>query len=186
MARPREFETDEVLDAAMRVFSTYGFAGASVSLLQEATGLSRASLYGAFGDKEGLYRAALGLYTARMRAAITKRHPDYPPLRAYLLASLDVACDGTGCLVAQSNDEIENLPAQARADICSAISSTRAFVRETVAEAQQKGEIAAHHDPDLITGMILVFQRGLSSLSRQISDREELDRQVEGFLQLLR
>jgi hypothetical protein len=121
-----------------------------------------------------------------VRAAITRRHPDHPPLRAYLFASLDVACDGTGCLVAQSNDEIENLPAQARADICSAIGATRALVRETVAEAQQTGEIAKHHDPELITGMVLVFQRGLSGLARQGMRREELDAQVEGFLQLMR
>jgi AcrR family transcriptional regulator len=175
-----------VLDAAMRVFATHGFAGASVSLLQEATGLSRASLYGAFGDKEGLYRATLGLYISRVRAAIVARHPGHPPLHAYLLASLDVACDGTGCLVAQSNDEIENLPPQARADICQAIGATRALVRETVAEAQHNGEIAAHHDPELITGMVLTFQRGLSGVARQGTGREELDQQVEGFLALMR
>lgn len=186
MARPREFEADEVLDTAMRVFAEHGFAGTSVSTLQEATGLSRASLYGAFGDKEGLFRAVLEAYRAKVRSAIATRRAHHPPLRAYLLASLDAACNGTGCLVAQSNDELENLPEQAKADICGALANTRALVRETVESAMREGEISSQHDPELICGMVLVFQRGLAGLARQGTSAEELEQQVEGFLRLMR
>ena len=62
MARPREFDEDHVIDAAMRCFWQKGFHGATVSDLEEATGISRISLYNAFRDKEGLYLAAQQRY----------------------------------------------------------------------------------------------------------------------------
>ena len=42
------------------VFNMYGFDGATLSLLQEATGLTKGSLYGNFADKEEIAREAFG------------------------------------------------------------------------------------------------------------------------------
>lgn len=53
--RPREFITSEVLDRVRDVFLAKGFAAASLDELCAAAGLSRPSLYAAFGDKEQLY-----------------------------------------------------------------------------------------------------------------------------------
>jgi AcrR family transcriptional regulator len=55
MARPREFDEDEVLAAALRVFWEKGYESAALSDLLEATGLTKSSLYKAFGSKEGLF-----------------------------------------------------------------------------------------------------------------------------------
>lgn len=176
-----------MVDAAWRVFAEHGFAGTSISALLEATGLSRASLYGAFGDKEGLFRAALDAYGARIDRALSARQAVLPPLHAFLLANLDVTCDkGLGCLVGQASDELENLPEQTKSGISSTLTRTRVRVREIVEQAQQQGEIAAHLDPGLIAGMVLVFQRGLAGASKQELSREELDRQVACFLQMMR
>ena len=62
MARPREFDQEEVLAAAMRLFWQRGYDGTSLEDLDRATGLNRGSLYNAFGDKRGLYLAALDHY----------------------------------------------------------------------------------------------------------------------------
>jgi AcrR family transcriptional regulator len=67
--RPREFDTDEALDKAMMVFWQQGFEGASLSDLTEAMGISRPSLYAAFGNKEELFRRALGRYVETGPAA---------------------------------------------------------------------------------------------------------------------
>ncbi|MDP1555894.1 MAG: TetR/AcrR family transcriptional regulator [Hyphomonas sp.] len=64
MARPREFDTDAALDAAIGVFRERGFAGSSAGDLTRAMGIGRQSLYDTFGDKAQLYRAALARYTA--------------------------------------------------------------------------------------------------------------------------
>ena len=56
--RPREFDAEETVDRAMRTFWRRGYRAVSMTDLTEATGLGRASLYGAFGDKDALFRQA--------------------------------------------------------------------------------------------------------------------------------
>ena len=64
MGRPREFDTDAALEKAMRLFWAKGYEGTSVGDLTETLGISRPSLYAAFGDKQSLFRAALERYAA--------------------------------------------------------------------------------------------------------------------------
>ena len=64
MGRPREFDTDAALEKAMRLFWAKGYEGTSVADLTDALGISRPSLYAAFGDKQSLFRAALERYAA--------------------------------------------------------------------------------------------------------------------------
>ena len=64
MGRPRAFVEHEVLDAAMHVFWRHGYEASSIAELRGATGLSAASLYGAFGSKEGLFERAIEHYIA--------------------------------------------------------------------------------------------------------------------------
>jgi len=67
--RPREFEPDVVLAAALRTFVARGYAGASIADLTEAMRISRPSLYHCFGSKEGLFKQALALHA--------RKHLDY-------------------------------------------------------------------------------------------------------------
>jgi len=60
--RPREFCVDGALAKALRVFWTKGYEGASLNDLTEAMGITRPSLYAAFGNKESLFRKALDVY----------------------------------------------------------------------------------------------------------------------------
>ncbi|KFC62009.1 putative transcriptional regulator, TetR family [Devosia sp. LC5] len=60
--RPRQFDSDAALVAAMRVFWRHGYAGASIGTLVAAMGVSRATLYASFGDKEDLFRKVMDLY----------------------------------------------------------------------------------------------------------------------------
>lgn len=55
MARPREFDEDEVLQVALRLFWEKGYEGTSLSDLMEAMKLTKSSLYKAFGSKEALF-----------------------------------------------------------------------------------------------------------------------------------
>ena len=62
MARPREFDEEAVLDAAVQCFWAHGYEATSVRDLIEKTGITGASLYNAFGDKRTLYQRALDHY----------------------------------------------------------------------------------------------------------------------------
>lgn len=62
MARPREFDTDAALRAMTALFWEHGYEGTSMHDIERGTGLRKQSLYRAFGDKRGMYLAALAAY----------------------------------------------------------------------------------------------------------------------------
>ena len=70
--RPREFCVDQALAKALRVFWEKGYDGTSLNDLTEAMGITRPSLYAAFGNKESLFRKALDLYETEKLAYIRR------------------------------------------------------------------------------------------------------------------
>jgi AcrR family transcriptional regulator len=62
IGRPRGFDRDAALEAAMLLFWRKGFAATSMSDLCDAMGISSPSLYAAFGSKEALYLEAVEYY----------------------------------------------------------------------------------------------------------------------------
>ncbi|WP_342428672.1 TetR/AcrR family transcriptional regulator [Paenibacillus sp. FSL L8-0158] len=73
MVRPREFDEDQALDAAMRIFWEKGFEATSLSDLTFKMGIQRPSIYAAFGDKKQLFEAALRKYTQSHAAYVRSR-----------------------------------------------------------------------------------------------------------------
>jgi AcrR family transcriptional regulator len=71
MGRPREFDRDTALEEAMRLFWAKGYEGTSVADLTNTLGISRPSLYAAFGDKQSLFGAALERYAVGPAAYVT-------------------------------------------------------------------------------------------------------------------
>lgn len=80
MSRERKFSEPEVLERLTDAFSAHGYAGASLAVLQEATGLGKQSLYNSFGDKQSMYLQAIdcavkraGYVAANVKAAANGR-----------------------------------------------------------------------------------------------------------------
>ncbi len=67
--RPRTFNKDEALRSILNVFWKKGFAATSLDDLSAATGLSRPSLYAAYGGKSDMYLSALAAFGSQMEAA---------------------------------------------------------------------------------------------------------------------
>jgi AcrR family transcriptional regulator len=91
IGRPREFDIDKALERAMALFWRQGYEGTSLADLTRELGLTRPSLYAAFGSKEGLFLKALDLYETRAgyrQAALTAS-----TAAAYARALLEGAAD---------------------------------------------------------------------------------------------
>src|ERR1700758_1918688 len=82
MPRPREFDEEVVLDAAVECFWNRGYEATSVRDLIEMTGLTGASLYNAFGDKRALFRTALDHYVEGSIGERIRRCEALPPREA--------------------------------------------------------------------------------------------------------
>ena len=81
MGRTRTFDESDATRSALGVFWGHGFDGAAVPDLERATGLSRSSIYHAFGSKRGLFDAAVSAYLDQVV------RPRLAPLRADVVAS---------------------------------------------------------------------------------------------------
>ncbi|TYB46605.1 TetR/AcrR family transcriptional regulator [Actinomadura chibensis] len=112
MARPRKFEEDRALDAAMRAFWTDGYEATSTQELCEATGLGRSSIYNTFRSKRDLFEKALVHYmdtrTAQLIEALEDgRRPVRERLRTVLEWTVEPEPDDpVGCLVVNTMVEL--------------------------------------------------------------------------------
>lgn len=72
MPRPRAFNRDEVIERAIRLFGERGYEATSIRELVEGTGISSSSMYETFGDKRGVFLAALERFCEQERAGIAR------------------------------------------------------------------------------------------------------------------
>src|SRR5690349_6937618 len=105
MARPKAFNEDDALAAAMEVFWRLGYERASLELLLEAMDISKQSLYDTFGDKRALYLRALEQYRAQTQDAMRAMFASVRKIRdgfSRLLLSLAAETEdqhARGCLL---------------------------------------------------------------------------------------
>ncbi|MFI7606358.1 TetR/AcrR family transcriptional regulator [Micromonospora sp. NPDC049366] len=105
--RPREFDIDEALERAMQVFWARGYDGTSLTDLTGAMGITKSSMYAAFGNKEQLFRKAVQRYAEGPASYVTRALRE-PTARAVAEAFLRGAVRTTtspgrptGCLSVQ-------------------------------------------------------------------------------------
>ena len=85
MARPSEYDLDQVLNQVMEVFWKNGYEGTSVGELVEASKLNTRSMYNLFGDKKGLFHSSLDHYREKFlnsRIEILKKKPGLEGVQA--------------------------------------------------------------------------------------------------------
>ncbi|WP_066698356.1 TetR/AcrR family transcriptional regulator [Sphingobium amiense] len=188
MARPREFDSDQALDEAIAVFGAHGFEGTSAQMLVEAMGIGRQSLYGAFGDKWQLYRAAVRRYgqgeIASHLDALRSGAKAIDGIEAMLrrvVATADQPCLGVGsiCEFGRSRPDLTEIRTALGKPLADALAGR-------VAEAQQDGDIAATLDPGQVAGFLVGCIAGVGIAGRAGADRAALDAQADLALRALR
>lgn len=174
--RPRTFDPDEALHRALMVFWDRGYEGASMTALQEATGLTAPQLYRAFESKDHLFERAVRLYQDEYGFGI---QPDVPLAQA-VIEYLDRAAreftaePGLGCLVstgllATGHD------AQAAAAICRAERDhALTGLRQRITDAIARGELPETADVEGLSRTIGALIQGMSVQARDGAEYEEL------------
>ncbi len=182
--RPRAFDKDEVLDRALAVFWKHGFQDASLHELTEAMGLSKPSLYAAFGDKEALYLKALERYSAglleRHAAALDDEPNARLAVRAFLrsLAAMltDPALPG-GCFIINGTADCggSTIPASVEMALRNALQASETLVLRRLLRAQTDGHLPAHAQPQALAVMFGALIAGLAVQAKSGVPRAKLD-----------
>jgi TetR/AcrR family transcriptional regulator, copper-responsive repressor len=182
--RPRAFDADLALDRAVEVFWKHGFQGASLHELTEAMGLSKPSLYAAFGDKEALYLKTLDRYVkllvARHAAALNDEADGRRAVERFLrsLATMlaDPALPG-GCFIINGTADCggSTIPASVEMALREALQATDTMLRSRLQRAQRDGELPADQQPASLAGMFSALVAGLAVLAKSGAPASKLN-----------
>lgn len=192
--RPKEFDPEQIADAAMQVFWQRGYAATSIQDLVEGTGLSRSSLYNAFDSKHGLYTCALKRYQERSNANIALLAQDAPAkelVRQLLLRIVDDELDDTqrlGCLAANAALEVAGQDPEVAELVAQNFRRVEAALERVLRRGQEQGDIDPDKNPRALASFVVCTVQGLRVLGKgSAADerRERLSNVLEVVLQSL-
>jgi AcrR family transcriptional regulator len=187
--RPREFCVDHALAEALRVFWEKGYEGASLTDLTEAMGITRPSLYAAFGNKESLFRKALDLYEREKMAYIaealakpTAREVAETMLRGALA---NVTGEGPhGCMRVIASVACGDESQSIRCEIMERTKAGKHSIVGRFERAKAEGDLPAHVDPEGLTRVLISYLQGISIQANMGEPREELEKLIDTALTL--
>lgn len=171
--RPRGFDRDAALVAAMRTFWKLGYEGASMAELTGAMGINSPSLYAAFGSKEGLFQESLRLYLETEDSQTKANLFGAPTTRDGIAAMLrhsarSLARPGLphGCMLILGDTNSSAQSGGVRQSLCNWRRQIQANFEERLRRGIKDGDVPAGTDVGKIASFYLTVLQGLSLQAR--------------------
>jgi AcrR family transcriptional regulator len=185
IGRPREFDVDEALEQAMQVFWERGYEGASLVDLTAAMGITKTSMYAAFGNKEQLFRKAVERYAAGPAQYATHALEE-PTARAVFEAFLRGAVQTTtspegpgGCMSVQGALASGAASRPARDLLTGWRTLTGLRLEERFRRAVDDGDLAGDSDPGQLARFTMTVAFGIAVQAAGGLGREPLEDVVD-------
>lgn len=194
VGRPREFDEEQVLEAAMRAFWANGYESTSLADLVSVTGLHKGSLYQAFGDKHSLFIQSLNRYLTDVRhhknEALANAKSPLSGVRDVLHGFIDKSesDDGcpAGCMAVKTLVELAPHDPEVQKIMDGHQQGMQQSMQTQLEKAQKVGELAADKSPEMITYLLMIFMNGLATWANSGGSAEEghalLDTQLDALL----
>ncbi|MCH9681647.1 MAG: TetR/AcrR family transcriptional regulator [Deltaproteobacteria bacterium] len=167
MPRPREFDTEHALDAAVALVWKQGYAGTSVRQLCEAMEINPGSFYAAFDSKDAFFRRVLARY---VEVQLPKLRPQPAAIRRWFRMITASSRRGQGCLLVNAAVESPGLDPDSQAEVSARLGGLEAFFVRCLGEHPH----AKAHAELLVATVVSihVMSRGGSSMAklRRIAD----------------
>jgi AcrR family transcriptional regulator len=191
--RPRAYDPDVALAKATETFWAQGFAGASLDDLSAATGMNRPSLYGAFGDKQTLFKAALDRYMDSSRAAMIEAFRGGGTLREVLTRIYHTALGfylsddmgGRGCFLASAGLGQALVDSDVRQVVADGLHELDRGVEGLLQRRQAKGELPSTVDAVALGRVASMMMNALSVRARAGETREQLEATIPVMVDLI-
>lgn len=177
--RPRSFDRDAALAAAMDVFWEKGFEATSITDLTEAMGINPPSLYSAFGDKEKLFLEAIDSYSKRRgescpyceeptaRQAIEK-------LLTFMAHDLTERSHPRGCLMMMAAATSANTSAALQEALTQKRVASRDNLRNRIKRGIEEGDVPQGADAAALADFYSTIMTGMAMQARDGATRKSL------------
>jgi len=157
----------------MQLFMDKGYVATSIDDLTKKLGISRASLYNAFGDKRGLLFATLELAenegTQGSMSTLRKTGSVREVIREHIS---DLCRQRRGCFILTLGSELANADQEIRKRVKGFLDDRRLFYRELVRKGQREGEIPKAVDDEKAASTLLTVAVGVQVLVRVHRDKK--------------
>ncbi len=187
--RPRSFDRDAALAAAMEVFWRKGFEATSISDLTEAMGINPPSLYSAFGDKERLFLEAIESY--QQNRGFSCPYADEPTARGaierlliYLANDLTESSHPRGCLMMMAAATSANTSVALQKVLTQKRLAARDHMRLRIKRGIEEGDVPAGTDVSALSDFYSTIITGMSLQARDGATRKSLLATVEQSMQI--
>lgn len=189
--RPREFDNEAVLDKAIVRFSEHGYNGTSISDLNICLGLTSGSIYKAWGDKRGLFLAALDRYmdtrAEAIHLAVSAVESGRAKIEAILLLYAGMSSDVVGrrgCLVVETAVELSVGDPEIAKRIEAQQKRRETQLRGFIEEAQQDGSARASINAQSTANLIMAIQQGMRVLGKTGRSLDDMQQIVQESMRL--
>jgi AcrR family transcriptional regulator len=182
--RPREFNEETALDAAMKVFSKKGYEATSLTDLTMAMGINRVSMYATFGNKEALFMKAMARYLSMGNRRFTQSlsmGTAREGVEKLLSDSVMMFTEEGGlgvCFVTQGPMN----PSDASEETCRFVAEKRGDIERMLKQRLDQGAASGESRPDVSTADLARFYavtiQGLALQAQHGGSRESLLRVV--------
>ena len=192
MPRHKEFDTQEVLDQALRVFWSKGYEASSLCDLLGAMGLSKSSFYETFGSKHELYLAALDRYRDTESAGLVALLEGPTAARDAIAAAFARVVEGAkakdeqrGCFLNNCATELAAHDAQAAGRVATGMARIEQAFARAVARGQAAGEIGSEHGAEELGRTLYCILLGLTVMAKAGRDPRAMEEVVSLALEAL-
>ncbi|WP_138754844.1 TetR/AcrR family transcriptional regulator [Paenibacillus sinopodophylli] len=190
MARSKEFEVNEVLDKAMKLFWEQGYEKTSMSDLVDHMGIHRRSIYDTFDDKHSLYLQAMDRYCGKVNVTLLGEVKASNTAAEALHKVFDFMINETedmpsGCLIVNSAVELAARDTVVDARSIESFSVAEQMFEQIIVWGQRDGEISSEHNAKEMAEYLHNISVGIRAMARTSIDKQKLYRIVKVSLKLL-
>jgi AcrR family transcriptional regulator len=189
--RPKAFDEQEALTAAMHYFWEHGYDNTSLDNLLIAMGIKKSSFYATFKSKEAVFSRCLALYREDSYKQLLALKDQVGPKEAMLMLThvtikeLEDTGNVKGCLLINSGKECYNRYTELSQQIKIEFNFIQNMFVEFVKEAQELGEIQSKKDAHVLSGRYMNSLNGLVVTIQAGATQELVDDLVESLKEIL-
>jgi TetR/AcrR family transcriptional repressor of nem operon len=182
IARPREFDPQQALASATKVFWRLGYENTSLDVLIREMGIAKQSLYNTFGGKRSLYLQALAHYRDGNHAMLRDVfRPGQPVRDGFARLLFDLSAESReqhqqGCLLLSANLERAAGDEEIAEFLRHNQQTVESIFTEALLRAQASGELSAKQDTAALARFFVVTIQGMRAIARLNSDHEALEK----------